>query len=90
MDIFSSKEMEMYEKCPRCGSLSCTTELSTDDRKTKCGSCGFEGNVTKFREHKGFELPKTDKPVDLLGRKMQDPEEESRKIELLKRLDIQL
>lgn len=82
-------EMEMYEKCPRCGSLSCTTELSTEDRTTKCSSCGFEGNITRFREHKGYELPKNPIPNDLFGRKQLRPEDESRKIQLLNKLDIQ-
>lgn len=84
-----AREMEMYEKCPRCGSLSCTTELSTEDRKTKCTSCGFEGNISTFREHKGFEVPKVI-PNDMFGRKLLGPEEESRKIQLLKRLDIEM
>jgi ribosomal protein L37E len=87
---FNHQEMQTFEKCPRCGSLSCVTELSTSDRKTKCSSCGFEGNVLAFREHHNIELPVDNKrPPDMFGRKqIQDPEEASRRLELLKRLDI--
>ena len=52
-----NKEMEFVEKCPRCKSMSCSTDLSSDDRKTKCNSCGFEGNISSFREHQKKEYP---------------------------------
>lgn len=87
-----NKEMEFFEKCPRCKSMSCTTELSSDDRKTKCSSCGFEGNILKFREHEGEEHPQPNKrPIDDFGKKgFKDYEQISKKIRLLKDLDINL
>lgn len=87
-----AREMETYEKCPRCGSLSCMTELSSDDRKTKCSSCGYEGNISVFREHHSIETPQTPKiPIDMFGKKgFKNPEDASYKETLLKRLDIRL
>ena len=85
---FDAREMEFYEKCPRCSSLSCSTDLSTDDRKTKCSSCGFEGNISTFRDHSHIETPKITKPVDLMGKPLQNPEDASYKETLIKRLDI--
>ena len=86
---FDAREMQMYEKCPRCGSLSCTTELSTSDRKTKCSSCGFEGNITTFREHKGIEVPKNpSKPRDEFGKELLSPEKLSQRIKILDELNL--
>ena len=87
-----NKEMEFMEICPKCNSMSCTTDLSSDDRKTKCNSCGFEGNISRFREHEGKEP--SQEPIqqrDQFGRKrFLDPTEESKRIQLLKKLDIEL
>lgn len=85
-----SREMQMYEKCPRCGSLSCETDLSTDNRNTTCSSCGYIGNVSKYREHKQYELPKQNKPKDFFGKEMMGPEDHSYKLNMMKRLDINL
>jgi len=87
---FNQQQMETFEQCPRCKTLSCETELSTSDRKTKCSACGYEGSISKFREHHSQEHPQTPKtPIDLFGRKgIADPEEASRREELIKRLDI--
>jgi len=80
--------LETYEKCPRCGSLSSETELSTSNRVTRCTSCGYEGGIAKFQEHKHYEIPKN-KPNDLFGRQLLDAEQDSYKQSMLKRLDIQ-
>lgn len=82
-------EMELYEKCPRCGSMSCETDLSTDDRKTNCSSCGFSGNISTFREHKGFEKPKhSGKPTDFFGNKILSSDKLSERITMLDKMGL--
>ena len=89
---FNEKEMQFIEKCPRCQSMSCTTDLSSDEQKTKCNSCGHESGINSFRDHEKMEKPQPNgRLIDNFGRRgMKDPEEVSRRIQLLKGLDINL
>lgn len=83
-------EMSIFEKCPRCKSMSCETELSTSDRNTKCSTCGYTGSIAKFREHLDGEfIPSDNKQVNMFGKELLSSEDNLRKMQMLKNLDIQ-
>jgi transcription elongation factor Elf1 len=79
--------LEFYEKCPNCGSLSCSTDISSDDRKTTCSTCGFSGNITTFRNHDNIEINKW-APKDIFGKQQLNMERADYKKMLMKNLDI--
>lgn len=79
-------ELNNYEKCPKCNSLSNETDLSSNI--ITCTSCGYKNTANSFRNHEHVESYDVSNRKDFFGKNIIDSDENDYKRNLIKKLDI--